>query len=469
MLRGISPHPLADALVKDNCAPRGSVVGSRQDMSGSAFSRFSKYAQGLRQLAAAGGGGDAPRWSSRCEAALNGQPSQELRSVVPLNIRRTHGTFFTGSTLANRLVRHVDLDDSRDLTILDPTCGVGDLLLAVAHRLPLKRSLEATLHSWGQVLRGVEREGALISAAKARLVLLALRRLGLSGPQNPDWSNVFPFICQGDAMRQTKLYARTTRILLNPPFGRIPAPQACKWGAGKVNAAAIFLHHTLQNADSGTRVFAILPEVLRTGTRYGKWRELVSREADVTRVEPYGIFDDSADVHVFLLVLSKRSHAVVSSRGLLTCNLPRRKQTLEVFFDVSVGAVVPYRDPHVGPVRRFVHPRNVPAWSRVLRVNETRRFQGTVAKPPFVVIRRTSRPGDAYRATAAILLGASAVAIENHLFVCRPRDGRQTTCERLMAELKSDGVNRFLDDHMRCRHLTVGIVKQIPLTLPKMG
>jgi hypothetical protein len=438
-------------------------------MSGSAFSKFSKYTQRLQQLATAGGGSDALRWSRRCEAALDGQPSQELRSVVPLSTRRTHGTFFTGSTLANRLVRHVDVDDSRDLTILDPTCGVGDLLLAVARRLPLKPSLDATLHSWGLVLRGVEREAALISAAKVRLVLLALRRLGLSGPQNPDWSSVFPFICQGDALQQTELYARATRILLNPPFGRIPAPQECKWGTGKVNAAAIFLHHTLQNAASGTRIFAILPEVLRTGTRYGKWRELVSREADVTRVEPYGIFDNSADVHVFLLGLSKRSQPVAPGRGLLTCNLPKRKHTIEVSFDVSVGAVVPYRDPHVGPTRRFIHPRNVPVWSRVLRVNETRRFQGTVVKPPFVVIRRTSRPGDAYRATAAILLGAAAVAVENHLLVCRPRDGRQISCERLMAELKSDRVNRFLDNRMRCRHLTVGIVKEIPLTFAERG
>jgi hypothetical protein len=438
-------------------------------MSGSAFSRFSEYAQGLRQLATAGGRSDAPRWSSQCEAALNGQPSQELRSLVPLSVRRTHGTFFTGSTLANRLVRHVELDGSQTLTILDPTCGVGDLLLAVARHLPLKRSLNATLHSWGQLLWGVEREAALVSAARARLVLLALRRLGLSGPQNPDWSSLFPCIYQGDAMRQTELYARANRILLNPPFARIPAPEACEWGAGHVNAAAVFLLHMLQNAHSGTRIFAILPEVLRTGTRYGKWRELVSREAQVTRVEPYGIFDESADVHVFLLVLSKRSQPVVTGQGLLTCPPPGCKQTIDVSFDVSVGAVVPYRDPYDGPVRRFVHPRNVPAWSKVLRVNETRRFRGKVVKPPFVVIRRTSRPGDAYRATAAMLLGASAVAVENHLLVCRPRDGRQTTCERLMAELKSDHVNRFLDDHMRCRHLTVGIVKQIPLILPEKG
>ena len=92
----------------------------------------------------------------------------------------------------------------------------------------------------------------------------------------------------------------------------------------------------------------------------------------------------------------------------------------------------------------------------------SRRHQGKVYKPPFVAIRRTSRPGHPYRAAATVIAGKKSVAVENHLIVCEPKAKTMRMCKKLMAQLQTQAVNTFLDDRIRCRHLTVGAVSAIP-------
>ena len=96
---------------------------------------------------------------------------------------------------------------------------------------------------------------------------------------------------------------------------------------------------------------------------------------------------------------------------------------------------------------------------------ESRRHEGLVYEPPFVVIRRTSRPGHPYRATATVIAGKRPIAVENHLIVCEPKDGKLGTCRKLMKQLKTPAVNEFLNARIRCRHLTVGSVAAIPVQL----
>ena len=97
---------------------------------------------------------------------------------------------------------------------------------------------------------------------------------------------------------------------------------------------------------------------------------------------------------------------------------------------------------------------------------QSRRHDGKVYKPPFVVIRRTSRPGHPYRAAATVIAGKRSVAVENHLIVCEPKNNKtQAMCKKLMAQLQTQVVNTFLDDRIRCRHLTVGAVAAIPIEI----
>jgi hypothetical protein len=81
------------------------------------------------------------------------------------------------------------------------------------------------------------------------------------------------------------------------------------------------------------------------------------------------------------------------------------------------------------------------------------------------VLRRTSRPGHPYRAAATVILGKAPVAVENYLIVREPHDKSADTCRALMAQLHTQCANDFLDQRIRCRHLTVGAVNPIPFCL----
>ena len=432
-------------------------------MSGWAFSKFSPYSRRLKRLALNGSLDAGPKeWSTMCDPALNGEPARTLRQQIATRVRRSAGAFFTGSALARRLLRKTNLP-ARRIVVIDPTCGAGDLLLATARRLPLGKSLQHTIDGWGRTLQGLDLQPEFVATARARLLLLARQRHGFTHPSQVEWSTAFPRIRVGDALQQRKLYRTADLILINPPFSTMPAPAGCAWTGGSVNSAALFLDHVLNYVRPGTRILAILPEVLRTGTRYTKWRRLISLRAERLAVESCGIFDNSVDVDVFFLVLQKRTKQSPRASGDWLIRESQPGSTLSDYFNVTVGPVVPYRAPHKGPRRRYLHPRNVPAWTVVRRTTETRCFAGAVFKPPFVVIRRTSRPGDEFRAVAAEVQGTNLVAVENHLIVCTPKDGTIRQCRLLIKALKRKQTNHFLNNHIRCRHLTVRAIKEIPL------
>jgi hypothetical protein len=180
-------------------------------------------------------------------------------------------------------------------------------------------------------------------------------------------------------------------------------------------------------------------------------------------VKPYGIFDESADVDVFLLRVKRRAKKFKTKSVLWTNAAAKTGTTIGDYFDVHVGRVVPHRDPETGKKHPYIHARHLPTWKTVRKFDEFRRHEGKVYEPPFVVIRRTSRPGHPHRAAATVIAGKTPVAVENHLIVCEPKNKKtQTMCKKLMAQLKTKTVNKFLDDRIRCRHLTVGSVTVIP-------
>lgn len=404
-------------------------------------------------------------WKQRCHAALNGEASKEVHRAVSIEIRRKFGVFFTGSSLSEKLIQRGGGSYSNTL-FYDPTCGMGDLLLAAAKRLSLESTLDQTLKIWGQKLAGTDLHPEFVQGAKFRLMLLARQRHGAScNFDSTDAQQLFPLIKVGNGLDDSGLLGKATHLLMNPPFGAVAAPQGCTWAGGRITEAATFVVFALEQAQAGSEVLAILPEVLRSGTFSKRWRARISDLAEVHLVEPYGIFDETADVDVFLLRLIRRH----SNSDLKSLRWPSAalsaSTTVASFFDVHVGRVVPHRDEKRGPQYPYIHPRCVPPWTVMREFTETRRHEGLVYKAPFVVIRRTSRPGHPYRATATIIGGTSPIAVENHLIVCKPKDGKFATCKQLMASLKSEATNKHLDERIRCRHLTVGAVSEIPFAI----
>jgi len=247
-------------------------------------------------------------WEGQVIAALNGEASAELRRAVDLKTRRKYGAYFTGTTLGECLLKKCSSFDA-NRTFYDASCGMGDLLLAAAKNLPLAKNLPETLAQWGRQLTGTDLHAEFVAGAKTRLVLLARQRHQTTEALSVSPDGYFPCIRVGDGLAARTAFQRATTLLLNPPFGLAKAPKDCDWAGGRVSQAATFVIAALERSRAGTEVLAILPEVLRSGSFSEHWRNRISELAEVHIIEPYGIFDESADIDVFLFRLVRRAES----------------------------------------------------------------------------------------------------------------------------------------------------------------
>jgi hypothetical protein len=395
-------------------------------------------------------------------AALDGQPGRELRRLVPLMMRRADGAFFTGSALAKRVVSKYLRSASPDATVCDPACGAGDLLIAAAARLPVLPDLRDTLELWSRSLRGFDIHEEFVEAARLRLVLAAVARGARARKSTPkQLAALLSHIRVADGTRVD--FRDVNVVLMNPPYGTKPAPSTCAWASGSVSDAAVFTHELLERTPFSTKVVAILPDVLRTGSRYAKWRHEIEQRLIVDGINVVGIFDNWADVDVFVLHGRKRKAILADAPSAQWWAPAAAGARLSDLYDVHVGAVVPHRDPKVGPWRKYVHARTISNVDKFdIAAGPSRRFDRRTFRPPFVVVRRTSRPDDQIRAVGTIVIGDEDVAVENHLLVVSPRLGTIGECETLLDVLKRESTTQWLNERIRCRHLTVGAVAAIP-------
>lgn len=383
-----------------------------------------------------------------------------LRKYLDPGKMKEAGSYFTGQAMASATVRSFKRRITTSSVVLDPTCGAGNLLIECSRSLPVDCSLKSTLRQWGKLLRGYDIHETFIEAAKLRLIIEAISRGACKDCSLESAMGFFPNIRVVDVMLlDVKDVLDVTHVIMNPPFSSWVVSEDGFWNAGKVNAAGIVYKHVVSLLQDGTEVAAILPDVLRSGSRYERWR-FFSESMMTGECEILGKFGKNTDVDVFLLSgrVALNSPSNINWRDGVCLG-----SVLSDFFDVCVGPLVAYRDPEIGEVYPFVHPKSIPAWSIVSNFSEERRFSGRVIEPPLVVIRRTSSPSDRYRAVGSVILGKSPVAVENHMIVVKPKDNSLERCVGLLEILKSENTNEYLNEAIRLRHLTVGSVKNIPM------
>jgi SAM-dependent methyltransferase len=344
-------------------------------------------------------------------------------------------------------------------TVLDPCCGAGDLLLAIASRLPVYKSLSRTLSSWSKNLTGLDLDEEFVKAAKLRLSLLATLR-GACVDISPDQVlRYFPYISAGNFLEQNFRIGETS-ILMNPPFTFVKASKG--WGTGRLSLAAIFLDQVLNRATEGSEIVALLPDVLRSGSNYAAWRDTIAARSDIKAVHPLGLFDKETDIDVFLLRLKKNESARRQS-SWRSAYRPKSSQPLSRFFEVHVGSVVPNRDAEEGPWVSYLTVQDARPWKNISEFTRFRRYAGRLFRPPVVVIRRTSRAEHSHRAVATLVTTNLQIAIENHFVVLIPRKGGVRRCKAVVRFLETDEVDNWLNRRIRCRHLTVKAIEAIPV------
>jgi hypothetical protein len=356
---------------------------------------------------------------------------------------------------------------------VDPACGAGSLLIPGLQKLLQHIGV---LRATNQI-RGRDLVDEFAEAARARLALTVATsqaHLSRKSPRTTFYPDAFLFsaVHQGDALKEMEsLLDGATHVVLNPPYNSITAPENCSWGAGKINNAALFTEITVNHMPHKSRMVAILPEVLRSGPRYAKWRELIRQAVYIDQVTASGAFDAQTDIDVFCLYVSKRKirGTTVPRKADTRNHLSGQRefsmttdQCVGYKFEISVGSVVPHRHPEVGPVSPFATARELPAWETVSTLTRERNFTGRRETPPFVAIRRTSRPGQAPRAIATVVAGRECVVVDNHIIVARPIDGSLAQCEKLLELLKRSSTTQWLDERYRCHHLPVEAIKHMP-------
>ncbi len=383
--------------------------------------------------------------SASAEAAADA-----VRAHISIQRRRSNGIFFTPSTIASIMI---DASGVNGGVVIDPSCGGGDLLLAASRRMKLEATLAKTLKSWSERLWGYDINSDFVESARLRLIRDAAHRHGVGQQEflKASRSQFLAMIRVGDTSVQYGAPGSPCTVIMNPPYVTAPAGRDLHWANGSINHAALHLEATLKSVATGSKVVALLPEVIRSGTRYAKFQDrVISAYGSIESERSLGQFDSFADVDVYLLVAAVGRSL---SKKEMTKN-SKSKSSIQLTADVSVGAVIPHRHPLKGDWVPYLTVHDVTVGDVNCHALTRRRFSGTVVRPPFVVIRRTSRPGS-NRAAAAVVRGSEPIAVENHLIVVRPRSSKIDECVKLMRYLNSEAVDEILNVEMRCRHLTV--------------
>lgn len=399
------------------------------------------------------------------DAALDGQAGEELRQRVSIQKRRKNGAFFTGSKLAETLSKNFNPKYKKSIKFFDPACGAGDLLLSCSKLLPIETTLKNTIDLWSKHLFGYDLYSEFVNTTKTRLLLAAIQRgVIVEGNLENILQKSFPGIEVKDTLKEISSFKNCNRVVINPPYNYVKANKDCSWATGRVTKAAIFLETIINNLNAGSEIIAILPDVLRTGERYKKWRKLIAQNCVIEKIKIIGKFDRWADVDVFILKL-KIINPIKINDSYSSWNKLKHIKSDRVsdFFDVNVGAVVPYRDIEHGKEYSYLYPQNAIRWKTITFIKEKRKFKGRVFDPPFIVVRRTSRPEDEFRAVGTIVKSKKPIAVENHLLVLSPKNKTVKSCKHLLKVLKKPETNTWLNKRIRCRHLTVSAMQEMPI------
>ena len=399
------------------------------------------------------------------ESLINGTNAKAISKFLNNTLRKDQGIFFTSELLAEKVARKLKNELQQGKSICDPACGAGDLFLACIKLMPKKETTTETLSYWSSKIFGQDLNADFVRSAQARLVISSLYLSSIEKNRHLiNKKNFFENIVVNDFFEDSSIIQKADCIVTNPPYGNVDLTGKVTWTSGKGQLAALFLDHIINASKDGQRVIAILPDVLRSGSRYGKWRAFINSNSNNLNTEICGKFNNEADVDVFILdfIVSKNSFLENITTFDITSGIKDTTYKMSDYFNISVGPVVPHRDEQIGELSPYIDTSIAILWEEVTPKNK-KKYKSTLKKPPFIALRRTSSPADKPRLKVSIIKGTKNVSVENHLIVMEPKDGKLNTCREFLRVAKSNEANNWVNQKIRCRHLTVSTIREMPI------
>jgi adenine-specific DNA-methyltransferase len=222
-------------------------------------------------------------------------------TLLPEAFRAQHGIFYTPPALVERLLVLADESgiDWKTARVLDPACGGGAFLIAVAERM--LRALDGSeptiiLQSIGGRLRGFEIDpfGAWLARAMLGIALQPLARA--SGRHIPD------VVDTRDSLElRLEEGERFDLVVGNPPYGRVTLPpirrqRFARSEYGHANLYGVFTDAALHWVKRGGVIGYVTPTSMLSGLYYRALRALLADKAPPLAVnlisERDGVFAD---------------------------------------------------------------------------------------------------------------------------------------------------------------------------------
>lgn len=263
-----------------------------------------------------------PRWASLVDAPVD-QVVAAYEGAIPG--RRERGAFYTPVALGRRLAE-LALEGWTAVappTVLDPACGAGNLLVAVADVL-LERGYGP--EAVGARLSGVDIDPVAAAIARGRLV----EHLDLQ-----DADSGAPTLAVGDALavdllRRPPLVAPFDVVVGNPPFGNAierrtgrSDEERARYAAafpraatGAYDRAGLFVELALRATRHGGRVALVLPRALLSAPYAASLRAWIDAQHRLDTVLLTDAADHFEDAAVYVVGLVFEVGAPEATAGL---------------------------------------------------------------------------------------------------------------------------------------------------------
>lgn len=262
--------------------------------------------------------------------------------------RRVSGTYYTPPALADALVdAALDTLGRKPERVLDPTCGAGSILAAVADRL------EA--HGAGgddivRALAGIDVDPMALAIAKWRLLERGGRVLDPPAEHDAQW-------LVADALAVDTCPAEPPDLVIgNPPFGnaigretRRSDPERADYAhrfphaaRGAYDRAGLFLERAIEWVRPGGCVALVLPRAMLAASYADALRQWIEREHRLDAIVATSAADhfDAADILVVGVVVRVAPQATQPSRTVRCIQLDGTTRARPLPPDAAWAALV---------------------------------------------------------------------------------------------------------------------------------